>query len=245
MTGLLKRAPFCWIYKPSQSWLKTAFKAIIALIFLWYFSVFARIVAYIWINPDSTAFQRLQMSELEDENPKIQKRQQWVDYDKISPALKKALIAAEDAKFNDHDGFDWDGIEQAFDKNLSKGKIVAGGSTISQQLAKNLFLSPSRNPLRKIDEAIITVMLETLMDKQRIFEIYLNVIEWGEGIYGAEAAAKYYFNTSAKRLNTYQAAYLAAMVPNPRYYQDHRSTRHLQWKTSILLKRLKQSDIPD
>lgn len=245
MVALRKRIPFRWIFKPSQSWFKTLFKLGVAIIVMWYLSVFLRIIEYIWINPSSTAFQRLQMSEIHDDNPSFQKRQQWVDYNQISPALKKALIAAEDAKFIDHDGFDWDGIEDALDKNLSKGKIVAGGSTISQQLAKNLFLSPSRNPIRKIDEAIITVMLETLMDKQRILEIYLNVIEWGKGIYGAEAAAKYYFNTSAKRLTAYQAASLAAMVPNPRFYQTHRNTRHLQWKTNLLLKRLKQSDIPD
>lgn len=130
-------------------------------------------------------------------------------------------------------------------KNLAKGKIVAGGSTISQQLAKNLFLSASKTPWRKLDEALITVMLETILDKQRIYEIYLNVIEWGEGIYGAEAAAQYYFGVSAKRLNAYQAAYLAAMVPNPRYYQTHRRSAHLLHKTNVILKRMSQSDIPD
>lgn len=173
------------------------------------------------------------------------KKQTWVPYSAISKSVKRALIAAEDAKFLDHDGFDWDGIETAWEKNLAKGRIVAGGSTISQQLAKNLFLSASKTPWRKLDEALITVMLETILDKQRIYEIYLNVIEWGEGIYGVEAAAKYYFGVSAKRLSAYQAAYLAAMVPNPRYYQTHRRSAHLLHKTSVILKRMRQSDIPD
>ena len=111
-------------------------------------------------------------------------------YERISANLKRAMVAAEDAKFVDHEGFDWDGIQLALEKNQKKGRVVAGGSTITQQLAKNLFLSPSRSYLRKAEEAVITVMLEALLPKRRILEIYLNVIEWGSGVFGAEAAAR-------------------------------------------------------
>lgn len=208
-------------------------------------SIFLRIVSYIWYDPSSTSFMEEQLATLQLENSDIKKKHEWVPYTSISKSLKRSLIAAEDAKFLDHDGFDWDGIENAWEKNLAKGKIVAGGSTISQQLAKNLFLSSDKTPWRKLDEALITVMLETILDKQRIYEIYLNVIEWGEGIYGAEAAAQYYFGTSAKRLSAYQSAYLAAMVTNPRYYQTHRRSAHLSHKTRVILKRMRQSDIPD
>ncbi|MCE9633201.1 MAG: monofunctional biosynthetic peptidoglycan transglycosylase, partial [Methylophilales bacterium] len=150
----------------------------------------------------------------------------------------------EDAKFVDHEGFDWDGIEKAFDKNLKKGKIVAGGSTISQQLAKNLFLSGRKTPWRKLEEALITVMLEKLMSKRRILEIYLNVIEWGNGVFGAEAAARHYYKTSAAGLGAEQAAKLAAMVPNPRFYDKHREARGLAKKTGIILARMNQAEVP-
>ena len=168
---------------------------------------------------------RLQI--IQETKPDAELKYKWVNYAQISNNLKRAVIASEDAKFNDHEGFDWQGIEKAFDKNLKKGKIVAGGSTISQQLAKNLFLSSKRTPWRKGEEAIITVMLEKMLSKQRILEIYLNVIEWGNGIFGAEAAARHYFKGSAASLNASQAAKLAAMVPNPRFYDDHRNTSYL------------------
>ncbi len=181
---------------------------------------------------------------LQEDNPNAVLKHRWVDYRKISTNLKRALIAAEDAKFVDHEGFDWDGIQKAYEKNLKKGKVVAGGSTISQQLAKNLFLSTKRTPWRKAEEAMITVMLEATMSKRRIFEIYLNVIEWGNGIFGAEAAAKYYYHTSAKNLNTEQAAKLAAMVPNPRYYDKHRQAKGLIRKTGIIAARMNSAEIP-
>ena len=228
-----------------KTWLKKLLIFGLLWFCLWHVSIFLRIVSYIWYDPSSTSFMEEQLAMLQLEKPNIQKKQTWVPYSAISKSVKRALIAAEDAKFLDHDGFDWDGIETAWEKNLAKGRIVAGGSTISQQLAKNLFLSASKTPWRKLDEALITVMLETILDKQRIYEIYLNVIEWGEGIYGVEAAAKYYFGVSAKRLSAYQAAYLAAMVPNPRYYQTHRRSAHLLHKTSVILKGMRQSDIPD
>ena len=169
---------------------------------------------------------------------------QWVPYEQISDNLKRALIAAEDASFVDHEGFDWEGIQKAYEKNLRKGKIVAGGSTISQQLAKNLFLSTKRTPWRKMEEAVITLMLEAVMDKRRIFEIYLNVIEWGNGVFGAEAAARHYFQVSAAELYRGQAARLAAMVPNPRFYDRHREAPGLLRKTDIIMARMPDAGIP-
>jgi len=181
---------------------------------------------------------------MQDKNPDAELKHRWVPYAKISNNLKRALVAAEDAKFVDHEGFDWEGIQKAYEKNLKKGKIVAGGSTISQQLAKNLFLSTRRTPWRKGEEVIITLMLEAVMDKRRIFEIYLNVIEWGNGVFGAEAASRHYYGTSAARLSAYQAAKLAAMVPNPRYYDSHREARGMLRKTAIILGRMPYAEIP-
>ena len=226
-------------------WLKKLLVLWLLWFCAWHLSIFLRIVSYIWYDPSSTSFMDEQLAMLQLENSAIKKQQTWIPYTSVSKSLKRALIAAEDAKFLDHDGFDWDGIENAWEKNLAKGKIVAGGSTISQQLAKNLFLSANKTPWRKLDEALITVMLETILDKQRIYEIYLNVIEWGEGIYGAEAAAQNYFGVSAKRLSASQSAYLAAMVTNPRYYQTHRRSAHLLHKSAVILRRMSQSDIPD
>lgn len=169
---------------------------------------------------------------------------QWMDYSRISPHIKRAVIAAEDSRFTVHHGFDWEGLQQAFNKNLSRGKIVAGGSTISQQLAKNLFLSPSRNPLRKLQEAIITVMLEQCLSKRRILELYLNVIEWGNTQYGVDAASRHYFGVSASALNAAQAARLAAMITNPRYYQSHPKSLALAKKTATYRARMQQVTAP-
>jgi monofunctional glycosyltransferase len=166
--------------------------------------------------PQSTAFMSYRMGELHETKPEATIRYQWVPYDKISRNLKRALIAAEDSKFVEHEGFDWEGIQLALEKNRIRGKTVAGGSTITQQLAKNLFLSPEKTYLRKGQEAIITLMLEQFLDKERILELYLNVIEWGNGVFGAEAAARRYFGVSASQLSAEQAARLAAMAPNPR-----------------------------
>ena len=185
---------------------------------------------------------RLQV--IQAENPDAELKYKWVDYPQISNNLKRAVIASEDAKFVDHEGFDWDGIEKAYEKNLKKGKLVAGGSTISQQLAKNLFLSSKRTPWRKGEEVIITLMLEKMLTKQRILEIYLNVIEWGNGVFGAEAASRHYFKTSAAVLNAPQAARLAAMVPNPRFYDVHRDTRYLNRRTATILARMRMSELP-
>lgn len=199
-----------------------------------------------WVdhNPATSAFMDTRLETLQADNPRATLHHKWVPYDAISDNLKRALITAEDAKFVDHEGFDWEGIALAYEKNRKKGRVVAGGSTISQQLAKNLFLSTQRTPWRKGEEAVITVMLEHIMNKRRILEIYLNVIEWGNGIFGAEAAAQHYFGMSASQLSPEQAAKLAAMVPNPRFYDRHRDAPGLQRKTAIILENLQYADIP-
>ena len=223
-------------------WRVLKWLGIIVVIYqLW---IFLHICWWINHNPSTSAFMEDRLEFLQESNPDAVLKHRWVDYKKISPNLKRALIAAEDAKFVDHEGFDWEGIQKAYEKNLKKGKMVAGGSTISQQLAKNLFLSTKRTPWRKAEEAMITVMLEATMSKRRIFEIYLNVIEWGNGIFGAEAAAKYYYHTSAKNLSAEQAAKLAAMVPNPRYYDKHRQAKGLIRKTGIIEARMNSAEIP-
>ncbi|NDV14126.1 monofunctional biosynthetic peptidoglycan transglycosylase [Crenobacter caeni] len=227
--------------------MRLAFKllaALFALILVYYLWIFGHLVYWRGNNPTASAFMDAQLARLQEENPDAELRHRWVPYERISPNLKRAIVAAEDAKFVDHEGFDWDGIEAAFEKNLKQGRIVAGGSTISQQLAKNLFLSGKKTPWRKLDEAVITVMLEAVMDKRRIFEIYLNVIEWGDGVFGAEAASRYYFRSSAARLSAPQAARLAAMVPNPRYYDAHRNASGLKRKSNIILRRMRYAEIP-
>lgn len=218
--------------------------ALLALLVLYQAWIFLHIWWWVDHNPDSSAFMDAQEEILQSKNPDAEIKHRWVPYNHISNNLKRAVIAAEDAKFVDHEGFDWDGIQLAYEKNLKKGKIVAGGSTISQQLAKNLFLSGRRTPWRKLEEALITVMLEHMMNKRRILEIYLNIIEWGNGVFGAEAASRYYYHTSAANLGSEQAAKLAAMVPNPRYYDTHRNARGLGRKTGIILARMNYAEVP-
>ncbi|HXZ48564.1 MAG TPA: monofunctional biosynthetic peptidoglycan transglycosylase [Usitatibacter sp.] len=195
-------------------------------------------------DPRMTAFMGERLAELRRQDPAAKLRQQWVPYDRISASLKRAVVVAEDSRFVDHEGFDWEAIEQAREKNLRRGRVVAGGSTISQQLAKNLFLSASRTPWRKGEEALITVMIEHVMDKRRILEIYLNVIEWGDDVFGAEAAARHYFGVSAAALGPEDSARLAAMVPNPRFYDRHRSTRWLERRTQTILARMPAAELP-
>jgi monofunctional biosynthetic peptidoglycan transglycosylase len=218
--------------------------SLLLLLVLYQLWLFAHVCWWIKFNPATSAFMEDRLEVMQDKNPKAGLQHKWISYPKISNNLKRALIASEDARFVDHEGFDWDGIAKAYVKNLQKGKIVAGGSTISQQLAKNLFLSTKRTPWRKGEEAAITLMLETVMDKRRIFEIYLNVIEWGEGVFGAEAAAQHYFGVSAAQLSPEQAAKLAAMVPNPRYYDRHREASGMLAKTIVILDRMPYADIP-
>ena len=168
----------------------------------------------------------------------------WVDYDNIAKAVKQAAVASEDAKFATHNGFDMDGIERAIRANEAGGAVSMGGSTISQQLAKNLFLTSHRSYIRKGEEAVITVMMEGMWDKQRILEVYLNVAEFGEGIYGIEAAAQHYYGKSAKNLSREQSALLISMLPNPKYYQKNLNNRRLQNKKRIIMKRMPSAVLP-
>ena len=225
-------------------WLWRGTLILVLAVLLYQLWIFAHVWWWVDHNPSTSSFMDARLSTLQNQNPDAELRHQWAPYDRISIHLKRALIAAEDSKFLAHEGFDWEGIQKAYEKNLKKGKIVAGGSTISQQLAKNLFLSGSRTPWRKGQEAIITLMLEKTMSKRRILEIYMNVIEWGNGVFGAEAAARYYYRTTAAGLAPVQAAKLAAMVPNPRYYDNHRAARGLQKRTGIILARMNQATTP-
>jgi monofunctional biosynthetic peptidoglycan transglycosylase len=225
-------------------WLGIALAALAAfavLVHAWY------AVHILWwrTNPvGETAFMRYRMAELTAKQPKAQLRFRWVPYERISPHLKRAVVAAEDAKFVDHEGFDWDGIQRAIERNERRGRIVAGGSTITQQLAKNLFLTPQRSWMRKGQEVVITVMLEAMLDKRRILEIYLNVIELGNGVFGAEAAARHYFGVSAAQLGPAQAARLAAMAPNPRFYERNQDAPGLNRKIGIILARMPAAELP-
>jgi len=217
---------------------------LIAAVVVYQFWILGSVVWWIWFDPSTSAFMEERLVILQKKNPDAILRHEWVPYERISVHLKRAMIAAEDAKFLDHEGFDWDAIQKAYEKNLKKGKVVAGGSTISQQLAKNLFLSGRRTPWRKAEEALITLMLENVLSKRRIFEIYLNIIEWGEGVFGAQAAARYYYATSAANLDPEQAARLAAMVPKPRFYDRVRETPLLERRTAIILDRMYQVQVP-
>lgn len=214
------------------------------LLLLYQMWLFAWVLWWRWVNPERTRFMEIRLAELRLADPRAQLKQRWLAYEQISPNLKRALVAAEDGKFLDHEGFDWQGIQNAIEKNRKHGRVVAGGSTISQQLAKNLFLSPSKTPLRKAEEALITLMLETLWSKQRIFEVYLNVIEWGNGVFGADAAARHYFAVSAGQLSAEQAARLAAMVPRPRYYDRNRNAPGLANKSEVILARMPAAAFP-
>ena len=208
---------------------------------LWFY---AHVLWWRYNEPAMSSFMERRLGELRAKNPKARIAHQWVAYERISNPLKRAVVAAEDAKFVDHEGFDWEAIEKAAEKNRQRKHVVAGGSTISQQLAKNLFLSGARTPWRKGQEALITVMIEHVMGKRRILEIYLNVIEWGEGVFGAEAAARHYYGVGAAQLGAEASARLAAMVPNPRFYDAHRNTSWLARKTQLILARMPAAEVP-
>lgn len=222
-------------------WLIVTPIAIVLAIQLYFF-----VQIWWWVdhNPDATSFMHSQLSILREKNPNAQLRHKWVPYDRISNHLKRAIIAAEDAQFSEHEGVDWEAMQKAYEKNLKKGKVVAGGSTITQQLAKNLFLSGERSYLRKAQEVIITYMLEYLMSKERIFEIYLNVVEWGVGVFGAEAAAQYYYGVPASQLTPAQAARLAVMLPRPRFYDKFRNSPYLARRSELILRRMRGAELP-
>jgi monofunctional glycosyltransferase len=229
-----------WIWKAFAYSLGIVAAAFI-LIQAWFF---AHVLYWDRFNPAQTSFMAARLAEMRAKDPQATLKHQWVDYDRISGHLKRAVIAAEDAKFIDHEGFDWEGIQRALEKNQRRGKPVAGGSTISQQLAKNLLLSGERSFIRKGEEALITLMLEKVMSKRRILELYLNVAEWGEGVFGAEAAARHYYRTSAANLGPEQSARLAAMLPRPRFYDRNRGSRYLATYTERILARMPSAQAP-
>ena len=207
----------------------------------WYF---AHVLYWARFDPASTAFMESRLEALRSTRPGVQLRHTWVPYERISVHLKRAVVAAEDARFLDHEGFDWPAIQKALAENERRGRVVAGASTISQQLAKNLFLSGERSWLRKGEEAVITWMLERAMSKRRILELYLNVAEWGEGVFGAEAAARYHFGTSAAALTPEQAVYLAVVLPSPRRYPPGRMTPFLSRRVVTIYSRMGAAQIP-
>ena len=195
-------------------------------------------------EPGPTQFMKIRLAELQKKTPNARLQQTWIPYASVSVSLKRALIAAEDSKFMQHHGFDFDGIQKAFEKNEKRGRITAGGSTITQQLAKNLFLWPEKSLIRKGEEALITLMIEGTWSKRRILEVYMNEIEWGTGIFGAEAAARHYFGISASQLTDYQAAMLASMVPRPQYYDRKGETDGLIRQIDVILDRMNKVAIP-
>lgn len=190
-------------------------------------------------NPETTAFIDYRKAEWDDKDLKKEISHKWVSFYDISPHIIDAVLIGEDDKFWKHDGFDIDGMAQALERSLDKGKI-AGGSTISQQVAKNLYLSPTRNPARKVKEAILTWRLEKSLSKERILEIYLNIAEWGDGIFGIEAASKHYYGKKATNLTRNEAAHLAAVLPNPIRFDPKGDQEYVKVRAKTILKVLKK-----
>ena len=231
---------------------------VLALVALQLFFVL-RIAAMVVVNPQSTTFQRSEAWTLLSSTGHVPWRQQWVPYAEISDHLKRAVIASEDDGFVNHDGVDWNAIEKAWERNAkaeaqatkarasekpARAPKIRGGSTITQQLAKNLLLSGERTLLRKGQEFVLTLALEQLLSKQRILEIYLNNVEWGEGVFGAEAAAQHYFRKSASRLSAAEAARLAVMLPAPKRFEKTPGSAYLAGRTRTILGRMGGAELP-
>src|SRR5215216_2237865 len=196
-------------------------------------------------NPQVTSLMEQRTKQAAREGRQAQKVQTWVGFDQISPNLVRAVLAGEDSRFFDHAGFDWEEIQKALEEDWNSGEFKRGASTITQQLAKNLFLSTSKNPLRKLHEALITKEIEWILGKRRILELYLNVIEWGDGIYGAEAAARNYFNTSAAALNAEQAAFLSAIIPNPNgAFNPAKHAGRVQRRRNLIVRLMRHVVVP-
>lgn len=220
-----------------------------------------RIASMAVIAPESTAFERSQIWQILSRDGRLPWRQQWQDLDGISRNLQRAVLASEDSAFPKHRGIWWDSIEKAWEKN-SQAQVraeqkarqrgaattppvrIVGGSTISQQLAKNLFLSGERSMVRKAQEALITVALEALLSKPRILEIYLNSVEWGEGVFGAEAAAQHYFRKSAAKLSAWESARLAVMLPRPRFFEKRPDSPYLASRAEVIANRMNDVALP-
>lgn len=246
---------------PPNASLKTRLLRLLGLVMLGAFGLqmffFLRVLTMLVVDPGSTAFQRSQIHQLSAGEFPPRWRQQWVDLPQISMNLQQAVLAAEDSAFFEHDGIYWESIEKAWDKNQrslaraqrqnsrsSKMPKIVGGSTITQQLAKNLFLSGERTYVRKAQEFLITVYIEALLDKHRILEIYLNHVEWGSGVFGAQAAAQRYFSQAAQRLSREQAARLSVMLPRPRFYERMPQSAYLSRQTEVISNRIDQVVIP-
>ena len=231
----------------------------LALLLLQLFFV-ARIALMATVNPQSTAFERSEAWRILSDKGRLPWRQQWVDYEQISDHLKRAVIASEDDGFSNHDGVDWDALEKAWQKNAKAEALatkkasngvkvvtppkVVGGSTITQQLAKNLLLSGERTLPRKGQELVLTYLLEKLLDKERILALYLNHVEWGEGVFGAEAAAQHYFRKPAARLTPLEAARLAVMLPRPKYFEKLPNSTYLAERSAVIATRLWRAELP-
>jgi monofunctional biosynthetic peptidoglycan transglycosylase len=244
--------------KPLMRWLALV---VVAALLLELFFV-ARIAAMAAIDPQSTAFQRSEAWVLATTKGSLRWRQQWVPYAQLPDSLKRAVIASEDGDFVNHDGVEWEAIEKAWQKNAkaeeqaakrlqaakagaaARGPKIVGGSTISQQLAKNLMLSGERTLLRKGQEFVLTMLLEAFLSKQRILEIYLNSVEWGEGVFGAEAAAQHYFRKPAARLTAYESARLAVMLPRPKYFEKVPNSGYLSSRASTIVSRMGDAELP-
>jgi monofunctional biosynthetic peptidoglycan transglycosylase len=199
----------------------------------WYF-FFPGVGALRKHNPGTTAFMAYRERQWQAEGRHVAIHRQWVSYAHISPAIVRAVVDGEDAKFWQHNGFDLPAIRYAFEKDLSSGKFALGGSTITQQLAKNLYLGPSKNPIRKMREAILTWRIERSISKRRIMELYLNVVEWGDGIFGIEAASQHYFGHAASQLSAHEAALLASVLPNPIKFRPTTATRYVARRSRLI-----------
>lgn len=220
----------------------------------------ARIALMAVVAPKSTTFERSEAWRIQHEKGHLRWRQQWVNYDQISDHLKRAVIASEDDSFALHEGVDWESMEKAWQKNATAEERAArlaarsgreikpiklvGGSTITQQLAKNLLLSGERTLLRKGQELVLAFLLERLLSKRRILELYLNHVEWGEGVFGAEAAAQHYYRKPAMHLSATEAARLAVMLPRPRYYEKLPNSLYLSERASVIAGRLWRAELP-
>ena len=225
----------------SLGWLVAIIVGLFVALQLWFLG---HIVWWKYQPVESTAFMRAQETKLLQQDPTFVLKHTFVSTDRIAENLKRAVISAEDANFIDHEGVDWEAIERAWAKNQKRGKLVSGGSTITMQLAKNLFLSGERSFIRKGEELIITWMLETVLDKERILELYLNSCEWGIGVFGAQEAAKHYFQVSAAQLSAKQSAKLAAMLPNPRFYDKQRNHPMLLRRTAMINRYMGGAETP-
>lgn len=203
----------------------------------------ARVVWWAYFNPSPAVFMETGLARVQKQKPDAIPPHHWVPYERIPIHLKRAVVAAEDSHILTRQDFDREGMETAVE-HIKLGRTVASGSSISQQLAKQLFLPASHSFLHDLQAAVITVMLEQLWSKRRLLEVYLNVVEWGSGIYGAEAAARHYYGIPAARLRPAQAAHLVAMLPNPRYYQTHRTAPSLRKRQAIIARRMQQVAVP-